>query len=98
MNTITDYIKFDEIRLKMTVAEYESTDFYEMTDKAIIDYIKSAGEAYTLTRKYHIELLDEEGNVTGVQKLTVAIDSTTFLFTHRDIVKDKNTGGYRFNW
>lgn len=79
----------------MTDAEYEGTDFYQMTDDAIIDYIKSAGEAYQLSRKYRIEI-KENGETVYVKNLTVNIDPTTFLFAHRDIIKDQNTGGYRF--
>ena len=79
----------------MTAAEYEGTDFYEMTDKALVDYIESAGEAYQLSRKYRIEI-KENGETIQVKNLTVNIDPTTFLFAHRDIYKDRQTDGYRF--
>ena len=97
MNTFNSYRKFDELPLRMTVAEFESTDFYEMTDSLLYDYLNAAGELYNLTRKYSVTILDEDGNASRIEKITASITPDVFLFAHPDVRKDQNTGGYRLN-
>ena len=96
VSTFTEYRKFDGIPLTMTAAQYESTDFYEYTDKLLVDYIIAFGEVYQLSRKFAVTIVDEEGKPTCVHNITASIAPETFLFAHPDIVKDQITGGYKF--
>lgn len=94
METKEKKIVFDELRLTMTESEYEETDFYELTDNYLMDFLKRGGETAVLEKKYAITIVDEQKQPIRVEYLTVRIASNVFLSAHKNVSRRPFDGVY----